>query len=372
LLALGLVASGCSYSFDRFDRPCRDDSDCVGNGTCDALRSICAPAEYSSPQAQVETYAGTGDPSSADGDRDKASFSGPAAVAWLATTNSLIVAERSAHRLRAISATSVTTLGGSLAGFAEGALANARFTLPTGLWAFGADLYLADTGNHRVRHISQGSVRTLAGGAEGGLVDGSLSASRFKQPHSIARLADGRIVVSDQANHLIRVLDLDGDKVETLAGDVVGFADGPLRDARFRSPAGLALDASGRILVADSGNNRIRRIDLSGEGRVDTIAGGEAGFADGLAAEARFSSPQGLAVAAGDVIYVADTLNARVRRIANGEVSTVCGAGAVATVDGAAAQARLERPTGVALGQDGGVLYVADQQANRIRRVTLP
>lgn len=367
---LGLANLCCSFDFDRFDRPCRDDSDCVGNGTCDALRSLCAPATYPFPEAQVETLAGTGEAGSSDGPADQARFSGPVSLAWRTSTNQLVVAERGAHRLRVVASNAVTTLAGDVSGFVDGPLASARFTLPTGLFALGADLYLADTGNHRVRLIAKDEASTIAG-AEGGLVDGSLTAARFKEPHSVALLPDGRIVVADQANHLIRVIDRSADKVETLAGDVVGFADGPLRDARFNAPAGLAVDAAGRILVADSGNNRIRVIDLAEE-RVETLAGGEAGFADGPVAEARFSSPQGLALSKSGVLYVADTLNARVRRIADGAVGTLCGAGGVASVDGEATLARLERPTGLALADNERALYVADQQGNRIRRVSLP
>ncbi len=371
LVALfGLANLCCSFDYERFDRPCHDDRDCVDNGTCDTLRSICAPATYSLPQAQVETWAGTGKTGSADGQRLTASFSGPTGLAWLSASSTLAVAERGAHRLRIIADYAVTTRVGDVAGFADGPLSSARFTLPSGLFADGETLYVADTGNHRIRLVAA-EVSTIAGGAEGGLVDGSLTASRFRAPHSLALLGDGRIVVTDQDNHLIRVIDRTHDEVETLAGDIVGFADGPLREARFRGPAGMAVAADGRILVADSGNNRIRVIDLDA-GHVETLAGREAGFADGPTSEARFSAPQGLVATKAGVVYVADTLNARVRRIADGVVSTLCGAGAVATVDGVATDARLEQPTGLALSADERALYIADQQANRIRRVTLP
>ncbi|MCA9667687.1 MAG: hypothetical protein KC503_18940 [Myxococcales bacterium] len=372
-IALAAIASGCSFDFDRFDRPCLTDNDCVESGTCDALRGVCAPTRYFRPAATVETYAGSGDPGATDGARAQSTFNSPSGLVFVSASE-LVVADRGSHRLRSVTDGGVTLRAGLEAGFADGAPLDARFTLPSALAFAQGDLYIADTGNHRIRALSSDMVSSLTGGASG-FVDGALADARFDEPLGIAVLPDRRIVVADRQNHRVRIIDLLTDSVETLAGRAGGgFADGAAADALFRNPAAVAVDTAGRVIVADSGNNRVRAITIgaqAGSATVETLAGGEAGFSDGAAAEARFSSPQGVAVV-GSTIYVADTLNARVRVIEDGQVHTLCGGGSVESVDGPASSARLQRPVGIAASADGKAIYIADQQGHRIRRVLLP
>jgi hypothetical protein len=151
-----------------------------------------------------------------------------------------------------------------------------------------------------------------------------------------------------------------------------GQTDGPARDSRFDGPTGIAIDASGNLYVADSRNNRIRV--LSPDGKTSTLAGGDAGFQDGDAKQARFNAPTGVAVAPDGTVYVADTLNHRIRAISKGMVSTVSG-GAAGKVDGAAANARFNLPSGLSIGAPtaghGSPLYVADAGNRSIRAVDL-
>jgi DNA-binding beta-propeller fold protein YncE len=151
------------------------------------------------------------------------------------------------------------------------------------------------------------------------------------------------------------------------AGDgTAGHADGAGGQARFNRPCGLAVDAQGNLYVADSENHRIRKV--APDGTVSTLAGdGTAGWQDGAGAQARFNKPQGLLVDGSGTVYVADTENHRIRRIlADGTVSTVAGDGTAGFRDGASGQARFKGPTGLLADGSGG-LVVADEQNHRLR-----
>jgi len=163
----------------------------------------------------------------------------------------------------------------------------------------------------------------------------------------------------------------DGDsapQVTTVAGSgSLGSADGPAAGASFVLPTAVAVDASGRVFVADGGANRVCVIE---DGRVRTLAGGgPAGYADGAGRAARFDFPSGLAVAPGGTLFVSDANNHVIRRIAaDGSVSTYAGSAASAGVaDGSRSAARFERPAQLALERDGALL-VADPMTG-LRRI---
>jgi DNA-binding beta-propeller fold protein YncE len=204
-------------------------------------------------------------------------------------------------------------------------------------------------------------VSTLAGTATGGFADGPLAVALFRSPAGVAFDAAGKLHVADQSNNRIRLIS--GGLVSTLAGDGTGgFLDGPVASARFQDPESLAFDSSGKLYVADVGNHRIRAIT---GGQVSTFAGSGAGFQDGPAATAKFNLPYAVAVDGAGKVYVADAENHRVRLIAGGQVSTLAGDGTTGFLDGAAAGARFYYPLGIAV--DGGKVYVADSWNNRIR-----
>jgi sugar lactone lactonase YvrE/murein DD-endopeptidase MepM/ murein hydrolase activator NlpD len=213
-------------------------------------------------------------------------------------------------------------------------------------------LFVADGGdNPRILRISpDGAMRTMAGGRRG-FADGDGPQARFDSPSGVAIDRDGVLYVADTANHAIRRVTPDG-HVTTLAGDgLAGDADGSGRQARFNGPIGVAVDGQGRVIVADTYNDRIRAI--SRDGVVTTIAGGAGlGPDDGGVDQARFDTPCGVAVDADGNIYVADSGNGTIRRIdAAGTVTTIAW-----DVDGIPL-----RPVGIALDANG-TSYITDER----------
>jgi sugar lactone lactonase YvrE len=211
-------------------------------------------------------------------------------------------------------------------------------------------------------------VSTLAGNGLSGAEDGAAAASRFSDPYGIAVDAKGNVYVADGGeSNRIRRISVAG-VVSTLAGGREGFADGAGTAAAFNTPSALALDHEGNLYVADTGNHAVRRI--APDGTVTTIAGnGTPGFADGNGTGARFNGPVGIAVDDAGIVYVADTYNDRIRRIArDGTVTTVAGIGQPGQADGAAALAAFDTPTAIAAAQDGA-LYVADTGNDAIRKI---
>ena len=247
--------------------------------------------------------------------------------------------------------------GTGIDGHRDGDAFEASFSDPFGV-AVGPDgsIYVADAGDtNAIRRIgAQGDVTTLAGGTEG-FADGSGAGARFNTPSGVAVDDTGVVYVADTGNHAIRRVDPAG-RVTTVAGDgVAGWRDGPGRLARFNGPIGVALDRHGRLIVSDTYNDRLRAISAAGD--VTTLAGeGVPGLADGPALAARFDTPTGLAVAADGAIFVADTGNELVRRLApDGLVSTVQAIDVSGSVEG------VVRPIGLAVSPDGP-LYVTDRR----------
>jgi sugar lactone lactonase YvrE len=178
----------------------------------------------------------------------------------------------------------------------------------------------------------------------------------------------GNVYFSDAALHRVFLVTPDR-MVSVYAGTGARrFTDGPAGGAQVSAPRGLALDAAGNLYVADSENDRVRRI--SPDGSVTTFAGsGVQGFRDGESVEARFNEPWGIAVDRNGHLYVADRGNHSIRVIApDGTVSTLAGSGEKGFADGPAAAAMFDAPEDVAIDEDGTV-YVADSNNNRIRRV---
>ncbi|MFC5700408.1 stalk domain-containing protein [Cohnella faecalis] len=232
-------------------------------------------------------------------------------------------------------------------------------------------------------------IRTLAGQSEWGHANGAASASTFFHPRSLLELSDGRVVVSDSGNNMIRVVK--AGQVSTLTGLYIGDdsaglplgsnKDGQSSEAGFNLPMGVAADGQGAIYVADSGNHSIRKI--AKDGTVTTLAGnGNIGQTDGKGANAAFYSPSDVAVDAQGNVYVADTLNNVIRKISpDGTVSTVTATftrpieyfpGAVEYAgdfaDGPIATARFNEPSGLAIDAKGN-LYVSDRGNQRIRYI---
>ena len=320
----------------------------------------------STAQVTVTTLAGS-NYGFADGPGTIAQFHYPFGVAT-DTSGNVYVADYNNDKIRKITSDGVvSTVAGSTNGFANGNGATAQFSSPHGVVADAAgNLYIADSGNYIIRKITPtGDVSTFAGYG-GGFSDGTVDTAQFDLPIGLAIDAAGNMYIADANNYKIRKITPTG-IVSTLAGSTHGFADGNGALAQFSGPYGVAVDASGNVYVADSSNNKLRKITSSGE--VSTLAGSTQGSADGTGAAAQFFNLSGVAVDAAGTIYVADSGNNKIRKITpSGEVSTLAGTTA-GFADGTGTTARFDGPTGVAIDAAGNV-YVVDHNNQKIRKIT--
>ena len=336
-----------------------------------------------SPSGSVVTFAGGQTLGHRDGHGHEARFWNLRAIEVDADGNIYVIDNHfhSGIAIRKIDTTGVvSTLRRGTASFRRGTLAS-----PTGLAVTGdGAIYVANTGRHQILELTdRGILRAVAGTGEQGYADGPRVEAMFNLPGAIDVADDGRLVVADEGNNLIRTIAPTATSSSArgqalaVAGrlprledvQVTVFASGSL----LTRPAGMALDIEGNVIVADSGRHAIRRI--SPRGTVTTIAGGRGeGLRDGLRREAQFSEPEGVAVHADGSIYVADSGNNRIRRIApDGSVTTVAGGGPPATEgswgdfrDGPAAEARFRSPSALAFDGAGNLLIV-DTGNSRIR-----
>ena len=243
-----------------------------------------------------------------------------------------------AHRIRRVGLDGrVATLAGTSRGFLDGDAERARFATPSGL-ALARDgaLYVADTGNHAIRRLARdGQVTTIAGTGVPGFADGAGTSAQFDGPVGVAIDAQGRVVVADTYNDRIRLIESDG-SVRTLAGgDGPGLIDGPAADARFDTPCGVAVDADGRIIVADTGNGVVRVIEPDGMVSTRQTAG------------VGLERPIAIAIEPTGTLVVVDESGVVVRISVNGEAAVLAG-GAPGFADGEGEDARFRRPSGVA------------------------
>lgn len=383
----------------------------VADASTNAIRKI-------TPAGVVSTVAGGGAAGSNDGTGTAARLDEPRGVA-IDVNGTLYVADYDNHLIRKItSAGVVTTLAGQadVAGSADGVGTAATFRGPNGIAVDAAGVvYVADTGNRAIRRISaSGAVTTLSGqglttprgvavdgrnrilvadlgahairtvAADGtiatlagtpgtpGTTDATGTAARFHFPGGIAVSSDGTVYVADTDNDTIRAIASSG-SVTTIAGQAgrSSSADGQGAAARFEDPFSTAVDASGIVYVADSAAHVIRRI--TPDGVVTTYAGspGAHGSADGTGAAARFYSPFGVAVDTAGNVYVADSFNRTVRKIAAGGIVTTLAGSAQSggKTDGTGTAARFDQPFGIAVDANGNV-YVSDSVANTIRKIS--
>jgi sugar lactone lactonase YvrE len=310
---------------------------------------------------------------STDGIGTNASFNIPRGVA-VDSAGNVYVADNNNHRIRKIDTGGVvTTLAGSSAGSANGTGTNAGFTFPSGVAVDSAgNVFVADQLNHRIRRITPEGVVTTFAGSTSGSTDGTGTNASFNTPFGVAVDSAGNVFVADTVNNRIRRITSAG-VVTTLAGSLSntsGSTDGTGTNARFNAPQGVAFDSAGNVYVGDTGNNRIRRITSAGV--VTTLAGSLSnltGSANGTGTNATFNAPRGVTVDSAGNVYVADGINHRVRRITSeGVVTTIVGSSA-GSVDGIATNASFNTPIGVAI-DSAGNLYIGEQDNHRIRKLT--
>jgi mucin-19 len=330
-----------------------------------------------SPGGMVSTLAGlSGTPGSADGTGTNARLRSPAGLDVDAAGN-IYVADTGNNTARMITpAGVVTTLAGTagIAGYADGISNAAQFSEPTGITPVPpGNVFLTDDNNNAIRKIAPGGVTTtFAGSAGAGSVDGTGSAARFNYPAGIAVDGADNSYVSDYLNHTIREITSAG-VVSTFAGlaGVAGTTNGTNGTARFTNPSGVAVDSSGNLYVADTGNNMIRKVTPAGV--VTTFAGkaGIPGSLDGTGTAAQFNAPVGVAVDSASNVYVADTGNFEIRKITPGAVVSTLAGNALANGynDATGSNAWFAGPTGIAV--DGaGNIYVADTPNLVLREIS--
>ncbi|MBI5559845.1 MAG: SMP-30/gluconolactonase/LRE family protein [Deltaproteobacteria bacterium] len=276
----------------------------------------------------VATLAGSVRAGFHDGKGKEALFWGPDNMTMDSTGN-LFVADADNFSVRKITpAGAVTTVAGSaVAGLRDGPSAEAMFGYPTGIAVDGRGvLYVADRRAHAIRKIiptpDGGRVVTVAGGRGAGYADGKGAGSLFREPVSLAVTPGGVLYVADSGNNAIRKITPDS-TVTTIAGaSMPGYRDGSGKEAFFSWPTGMALDSRGNIYVCDSNNNKIRRI--TPEGIVSTAAGELLpGSLDGWGLKSGFNFPTAVAVDRAGNIYVADSGNNKIRKITYGESKEV-------------------------------------------------
>ncbi len=283
-------------------------------------------------------------------------------------------------------AASVSTIAGSFheRGAVDGTGSQVRFEYAQGMvGAPDGTLYVADTGNDMIRKVTvsggAATVVTIAGvNHHARWRDGVGTAARFNNPEGLAISSDGKtLYIADSRNNRVRKMDLATNAVSTVAGRAFpGSNDGVGSSAGLYAPKALALSPDGKTLyVSDSGNNMIRKIDLA-TGTVSTVAGKGAlasGSDDGIGAAASFREPRGLAITPdGSILYVADTKNNLIRKVilATNAVSTLAGhPGFPGTDDGAGSSAYFNQPVTLAL--NGNTLYVGDSSNASIRAIDL-
>lgn len=243
------------------------------------------------------------------------------------------------------------------------------------------NLLIADTGNQRIRRIDRGGIITTLAGDGRPLqsnYNGVAPPLSLNNPQGLALAADGSLLIADTYNHVVRRLDQQGN-LTILAGSVAGYGGdgGPADKAQLTLPMAVAVAPDASVYISDAGNSRLRRV--APDGHIQTIAGYGpaqdtygAGFAGdgGPLAKAKFFSPTDLKFDAAGQLYICDSGNQRLRALRQGAVITIAGNGQMGLAgDGQSAlAAALNSPQKLALTKDGG-FFIADRANQRVRRV---
>jgi len=347
----------------------------------------------------ITTVAGNGTHGYAgdNGSATAASLNSPISIAMDSAGN-FHIGDGGNNRIRKVSAVTgiITTMAGSgAAGYADGSGGGGGYSGDGGPATSGTlyqphtlavdnsgNLYIADSENHRIRKVAAGTgiITTVAGsGTEGYTGDGGpATAASINYPIGIAVDSSGNLYVADYYNQRIRKVAAGTGIITTVAGDgTQGYAgdNGPATSARLNYPWGVATDSAGNLFIADTGNQRIRKV-TAGTGIITTVAGnGTWGFTydNCPATETSLNNPESVTVDSAGNLYIADYDNQRIRKVTaeTGIISTVAGNGTAgyAGDNDLATNAKLNGPCGVATDGDGN-LYIADHFNERVRKVT--
>ncbi len=329
----------------------------------------------------ITTVAGTPGVSGYSGD------GGPALSATLSSiygiaadsVGDLFISDYTNQRIREVSGGTINTIAGSgNTGFdGDGPATAHALNFPYGVAVdSGGNVYVADTYNLRVREVSLGLMSTVTGNGTFVFLGAGIPAidTPLSFPFDAAPDGFGNIYIADQANHMIRRVDANGN-ITTVAGTgTCGFSGdgGPATNAQLCNPSRVSVSSTGLIYIADTNNQRIREVDLSGN--ISTIAGtGTCGFnGDGSATQHQLCYPFGIVTDSSGNVYIADEINYRVRKLdSTGNLTTIAGNGTCGYSGdgGSATSAELCDPTGVAVDSSGNV-YIADKDNQRIRKIS--
>ncbi|MDO8413733.1 MAG: S8 family serine peptidase, partial [Gallionellaceae bacterium] len=358
-------------------------TDAAGNASASTSATVTVANQAANGIGNISTYAGNGSASFCgdNGAATAACLKYPEKVAMDASGNAYI-ADTNNNRIRKISPTGViTTFAGTGASGSSGDGGQATLAKLSAPRAVTVDasgnLYIADTGNHKIRKVSTtGIITTVVGTGRSGYSGdgGQASAAKINGPYDLlADTATGNFYIADTANHRIRKVSAAG-IITTVAGNgTAGYSGdgGAATAAKINSPKGIILDSSANLYIADTSNHRVRKINSSGV--ISTIAGtGVAGYSGdgGAATLAKLSSPWALAGNTSIGIFIADSSNNRIRLVnLSGVISTVAGTGTAGYSGdgGTASSAKINLPHGVTATSDG--FLIADSTNHRIRRV---
>ena len=265
----------------------------------------------------------------------------------------------------------VTTLAGGTMGRNDGSGATAQFNLPNGMsLKRNGNLIVADSGNHRIRQVTPAGVVTTLAGTQFGYSDGVGDAVKLGNPTAVVEAGNGDMYIADMYSYRIRKLTPNGN-VSTVAGTGnFDYLDGPNLTAKFRTPYGIVTRSDGSIVVSDAYNHRIRELSAVPGSTVQTVVGnGQPWYGEGTGVNGFVSMPLGMALDKDENVIIADSGNNRIRKLTRaGVLSTVMGV-PVQWGETTYPTFNLNKPSGVAVDKDGNI-FISDTDNNRIRMIT--
>ncbi|MBQ4818950.1 IPT/TIG domain-containing protein [Aquimarina sp. MMG016] len=321
--------------------------------------------------AQLITIAGQVDAGDIVGPIEEASFDAPIGIIK-DSQGTIYISDFRNNKIKKIDSdlTSVSILAGSTVGNMVGTGTEAMFKNPR-LIVFDTDenIIVSDQGNNQIKKITpEGTVTTIAGTGVAGFDNGLSSVATFRNPMGIVVDNQNNIFVSDFSNNSIRKIQTDGQVITIAGSGAAGDVNGVGTTAQFNNPVDISLDSEGNIYVADYRNHKIKKI--SPDGTVTTVAGsGIAGDIDGTVNESQFNLPQDVLIASDGTIYIADTINHKIKKISDGMVTTIAGTGESGNLDGEALAATLFNPRELFLDEENGELYITTEY--NIRKLIL-